>query len=212
MRFQLISTPWLLDGALLRRFSPLQERLRRSEKTNSGSSECFAKYSGVDHHKSYADWQSNNNATHYSPISPEYREALRPIDTDNIEHGVAVTSGGDQCREGRLDFANAEMPVRDRALCNFDYVTNYNPKRMPALLTEVKCTCEHTPRLMSGNRVFECEPLRYNVRVLLFDESCDRYRESIETISLACLPVVQAKARAEATFEHVQPLNAIVEQ
>lgn len=64
-------------------------------------------------------------------------------------------------------------------------------QRVPALLTEVKCTCDHTSRIVSGGRVFECEPLRYEVRVLLFDEDCQQYRESVETISLACLPVVQ---------------------
>jgi hypothetical protein len=41
---------------------------------------------------------------------------------------MAITTGGDLCREDRLDYTNAEMPIRDRALCNFDYVTNYNPK------------------------------------------------------------------------------------
>lgn len=38
---------------------------------------------------------------------------------------------------------------------------------------------------------FECEPLRYQVRVLLFDEQCSTYVEETETISLACIPVQQ---------------------
>jgi len=39
--------------------------------------------------------------------------------------------------------------------------------------------------------MFECEPLRYQVRVLLFDPQCLTYVEHIETIALACLPVIQ---------------------
>jgi hypothetical protein len=44
---------------------------------------------------------------------------------------------------------------------------------------------------MVGNRMFECEPLRYQVRVLLFDPQCSTYVEHNENIALACLPVIQ---------------------
>jgi hypothetical protein len=106
-RFQLTATPWLLEAALLKRLSPFQSSLRRLDKSGADA-ECFVQYTGVEHHKSYAGWQSNKNATHYSPISPEYREALWPI-AANVAHGMAITTGGDLCREDRLDYTNAEM-------------------------------------------------------------------------------------------------------
>jgi hypothetical protein len=66
-------------------------------------------------------------------------------------------------------------------------------QRFPAVLTEVKCLCD---RPVASNRVrtsqtIECEPLHYQLRVLLFDDDCGSFKEAIETIGLACLPVIQ---------------------
>ncbi|CAK5094727.1 unnamed protein product [Meloidogyne enterolobii] len=86
---------------------------------------------------------------------------------------------------------SATTPLRERALCQFEYILNYNPQRIPSTFTEVKCSCPKPSIRMVGNRMFECEPLRYQVRVLLFDPQCLTYVEHIETIALACLPVIQ---------------------
>lgn len=64
-------------------------------------------------------------------------------------------------------------------------------KRVPAALTEVRCMCAHPPSKLIGKRIFECQPLRYQIRVLQFDELCQTYSEQIETIALACIPVLQ---------------------
>jgi len=57
---------------------------------------------------------------------------------------------------------------------------------------------------MVGNRMFECEPLRYQVRVLLFDPQCLTYVEHIETIALACLPVIQVVCIFSKTYRKTQ--------
>lgn len=64
-------------------------------------------------------------------------------------------------------------------------------KRIPAALTEVRCMCAHPPTKLIGKRIFECQPLRYQIRVLQFDEFCETYSEETETIALACIPVLQ---------------------
>uniref|UniRef100_A0A915CPK9 Uncharacterized protein n=1 Tax=Ditylenchus dipsaci TaxID=166011 RepID=A0A915CPK9_9BILA len=81
----------------------------------------------------------------------------------------------------------------------------YSPSYQQALLklredtfhlTEVKCSCPRPSDRLVGKRMFECEPLRYQVRVLLFDEQCLTFAEHTETIALACIPVVQANVNA----------------
>lgn len=78
------------------------------------------------------------------------------------------------------------MPIIERALCQYEYRLNYrenvkikkqkinfqkmflNLQRIPATLAEVHCTCATKPMFVGGRQVV-CEPLRYHVRVLLFD-------------------------------------------
>ncbi|VDM93453.1 unnamed protein product, partial [Litomosoides sigmodontis] len=77
--------------------------------------------------------------------------------------------------------------------------------RVPAALTEVRCMCPHPPPKLIGKRIFECEPLRYQIRVLQFDELCQTYSEQIETIALACIPVLQASAKADGEMKFLAP-------
>lgn len=64
-------------------------------------------------------------------------------------------------------------------------------QRIPSTLTEVRCSCPRPAHQLVGKRMFECEPLRYQVRVLLFDSECLTYVEHTETLALACIPVLQ---------------------
>uniref|UniRef100_A0A183E8F7 RGS domain-containing protein n=2 Tax=Gongylonema pulchrum TaxID=637853 RepID=A0A183E8F7_9BILA len=115
---------------------------------SSQNTECFYKYSKRDHHQSFAEWLHKKNASHYTPIAPSYHQALLNL--------------------------QPETPLRERALCYFEYYLNYNPlvslfcvteicsdTRVPAALTEVRCMCAHPSPLITGKRIFECEPLRY---------------------------------------------------
>ncbi|KAK6053505.1 hypothetical protein COOONC_08990 [Cooperia oncophora] len=110
---------------------------------------------------------------------------------NGLRHGEQITTSSTSCNSKKLEVISAETPLRERALCKFEYILNYNPRRLPAALTEVKCSCHRSNSRLVGKRVFECEHLRYQVRVLLFDETCNTFREHTETIALACIPVIQ---------------------
>lgn len=58
-------------------------------------------------------------------------------------------------------------------------------------MTEVKCSCPRPSVKIVGRRIFECEPLLYQIRVLLFDEECQTFIPTTETIAMACIPVFQ---------------------
>ncbi|KAH7700083.1 Protein T22H6.1 [Aphelenchoides avenae] len=172
--------------------------------------ECFHRYTSQDHHQSFAEWMHRKNSSHYSPISPSYHQALIKLPMDDLRDGQQVTSGSSACNSRKIPVISSETPLRDRALCKFEYVLNYNPKRIPAALTEVKCSCPRPSTRLTGSRIFECEPLRYQVRVLMFDDECNSYAEHTETVSLACVPVIQATTNADGDADFIVPINAEV--
>lgn len=143
-----------------------------------------------------------------------------------MEHGLQVTSGVSSCNTRKMKVVNANTPLRERALCQYEYVLNYKPNVLSILLCcyichqnqpclensihfdgstmllsstftfghwkEIVWPLEFVPNL-NNLRIFrfECQPLRYQVRVLLFDEQCSTYVEETETISMACITVLQ---------------------
>uniref|UniRef100_A0A1I8A218 Interleukin-17C-like n=1 Tax=Steinernema glaseri TaxID=37863 RepID=A0A1I8A218_9BILA len=172
--------------------------------------ECFHRYNDLDHHKSFSEWLHRKNTSHYSPIIPSYHQALLKLQMESMKNGEQVTSGASSCNSRKMSVISSETPLRERALCKFEYVLNYNPKRIPAALTEVKCSCARPSTRLVGKRIFECEPLRYQVRVLLFDDQCQSFSEHVETIALACIPVVQANANADGDPDFMVPIAAAV--
>uniref|UniRef100_A0A7E4ZSD0 Interleukin-17F-like n=1 Tax=Panagrellus redivivus TaxID=6233 RepID=A0A7E4ZSD0_PANRE len=194
----------LLDG-----FGTVQCRHKRSE-TLELREECFHRYSSMDHHQSFSEWLHRKNTSHYSPIIPSYHQALLKIQETGFRNGEQVTSGASSCNTRKMSVISSETPLRERALCKFEYVLNYNPKRIPAALTEVKCSCPRPSTRLVGKRIFECEPLRYQVRVLLFDDQCNTYSEHVETIALACLPVVQANVNSDSDADVMVPISASI--
>lgn len=180
--------------------SSARSRGRHGESFNL-SKECYHRYSNKDHHQTFSDWLYHKNSSHYSPISPTYHQALIKIQAENLAHGLQVTSGVSSCNSRKMRVISASTPLRERALCQFEYVLNYKPNRIPSTLTEVRCSCQRPSHQLIGKRMFECEPLRYQVRVLLFDEQCSTYVEETETISLACIPVQQANTNANSQSE-----------
>ncbi|CAD5214227.1 unnamed protein product [Bursaphelenchus okinawaensis] len=163
--------------------------------------ECFHRYQNTDHHTSLAEWIHRKNQSHYSPIIPSYSQALIKIELENMKDGEQVTAGSSSCNSRRQTTVTAETPLRERALCKFEYILNYNPKRIPAALTEVKCSCPRPSTRLVGRRIFECEPLKYQVRVLMFDEECQSYVEQTEEVALGCIPVVQANVNNDGDTE-----------
>uniref|UniRef100_A0A0N4ZBD4 Si:ch73-335m24.2 n=1 Tax=Parastrongyloides trichosuri TaxID=131310 RepID=A0A0N4ZBD4_PARTI len=170
--------------------------------------ECYYRYSAQDHHQSFSNWLHRKNSTHYSPIVPSYSQALLKLEVENFRHGEQVTTGASSCNGKQNTFITPETPLRERALCKFEYVVNYNPKRLPSVLTEVTCSCPRPSAKLIGKRVFECEPLRYSIRVLLFDDDCQSFYEGYETLALACIPVMQATAVSSVNTDFMVPVKA----
>ncbi|CAG9540995.1 unnamed protein product [Cercopithifilaria johnstoni] len=167
--------------------------------------ECFYRYMKRDHHQSFAEWLHKKNASHYTPIAPIYQQSLLNLQLNALKDGEQVTHGVANCEIPKIPAITPDIPLRERALCYFEYFLNYNPLRVPAALTEVRCMCAHPPSKLIGKRIFECEPLRYQIRVLQFDELCQTYSEKIEIITLACIPVLQASARADGEMKFMAP-------
>ncbi|VDN02954.1 unnamed protein product [Thelazia callipaeda] len=167
--------------------------------------ECFYRYSKRDHHQSFAEWLHRKNTSHYTPIAPLHQQSLINLELDSLKDGEQVTHGILDCLAPKLFAITPDTPLKERALCYFEYFLNYNPQRIPAALTEVRCTCSHPSPHVIGRRIFECEPLQYQIRVLKFDELCQIYSEQIETIALACIPVLQASAKADGEMKYVAP-------
>uniref|UniRef100_A0A0N5BZF5 Interleukin 17-like protein n=1 Tax=Strongyloides papillosus TaxID=174720 RepID=A0A0N5BZF5_STREA len=172
------------------------------------SDECYYRYTAQDHHKSFSDWLHRKNSSHYSPLVPSYSQALLKLEMDKFKHGEQVTSGASACNGRQNSFITPETPLRERALCKFEYIVNYNPKRLPSTLTEARCSCSRPSAKVIGKKVFECEPLRYSMRVLLFDNDCQSFYEGYETIALACIPVMQASASSSVDTDFMVPVKA----
>uniref|UniRef100_A0A914GXX3 Uncharacterized protein n=1 Tax=Globodera rostochiensis TaxID=31243 RepID=A0A914GXX3_GLORO len=188
--------PSICSGVPQRRSSPSSHSVYNGELLTLRE-ECYHRYANTDHHSSLLHWLHWKNSSHYSPISPSYQQALLKLRAQELSHGLQVTSGASSCNSRKMKVISASTPLRERALCQFEYVLNYKPNRIPSTFTEVKCSCPRPSIRMVGNRMFECEPLRYQVRVLLFDPQCSTYAEHTETIALACVPVMQANTNAE---------------
>ncbi|KAI1725670.1 interleukin-17 domain-containing protein [Ditylenchus destructor] len=170
--------------------------------------ECYHRYEHSDHYQTLVDWLHRKNESHYSPISPSYNEALLKIRTSEMVDGLQITTGASTCNSRKMKAVVPTTPLRERALCQFEYILNYNPNRIPSTLTEVKCSCQHPSHRLVGKRPFECEPLHYNVRVLLFDTKCQTFIEDTETIAMACIPVSQASIKTDDDADLLIPASA----
>ncbi|KAL4001858.1 hypothetical protein ACH3XW_1075 [Acanthocheilonema viteae] len=196
---------WLLFFIGLQNFKSKGEYIDEISLESRRNSECFYRYIKRDHHQSFAEWLHKKNSSHYTPIAPTYQQSLLNLQLNALKDGEQVTHGIADCEIPELPKITPDIPLRERALCHFEYFLNYNPLRVPAALTEVRCMCAHPPSKMIGKRIFECEPLRYQIRVLKFDELCQTYSEQIEIITLACIPVLQATARADGEMKFMVP-------
>ncbi|CAD6193328.1 unnamed protein product [Caenorhabditis auriculariae] len=172
--------------------------------------ECFHKYSENNHFKIFSEFLNRKNSSHYSPIAPSFQQALHRLQMKGLRHGELITTSGSKCNSKKLDVISAETPLRERALCKFEYALNYNPRRLPAALTEVKCSCPRPNPKLVGKKIFECEHLKYSIRVLMWDDLCNTFREETETISLACIPVLQANTNADSDDDFMYTIKAEV--
>uniref|UniRef100_A0A914IEK2 Prothoracicotropic hormone n=1 Tax=Globodera rostochiensis TaxID=31243 RepID=A0A914IEK2_GLORO len=140
--------------------------------------ECYYRYVETDHHYAFLHCVAQNSARrHKGRTADNHRD----------------TPAGCDRRRRMKQPIHANMPIIDRALCPYEYTLNYKPNRIPATLSEVKCTCTR-PFITIGRAgaQLECEPLYYHVRVLLFESDCLSFVEHTEKIAFACVPVFKA--------------------
>lgn len=120
-----------------------------------------------------------------SHIHTAFRPAGMPVRTrlDDVSEGDDVpVAGGDLC-ETSEDFG-----LSGYAVCPFHWRLNFDPRRIPAELPEVRCNCllPLTGGLPTGLR---CQELYYKVKVLRLGSDCSAETEAEETIAFACVPI-----------------------
>ncbi|KAI1692136.1 interleukin-17 domain-containing protein [Ditylenchus destructor] len=100
-----------------------------------------------------------------------------------------------------------DMPIEMRALCGFRDEDNVNEKRLPKRIRESKCLCNTRNSKLIRDHFpdFRCEPLYYDVPVLLLDETCTNYTPSIEKISIACIPVFTSESSTSSLRMALNP-------
>ena len=91
-------------------------------------------------------------------------------------------------RECPTKLASDDAPVQERAHCPWFNVINNDRKRYPNELTEARCKCD---RCLGVDGLSQCEPVYYNVHVLLRTEQCDgegyyKWQSGWQKISVGC--------------------------
>ncbi|KAH7702067.1 Protein C44B12.6 [Aphelenchoides avenae] len=110
-----------------------------------------------------------------------------------MPHSVARTSFGktkdDRCVDNEDPTAvYPDSPLRERALCQYAQVENTSPKRIPERVSEVECLCSQ-PKLKRRLPGVRCMSMHYNITVLLFDDNCETFTTTTQSVPMACLPV-----------------------
>ncbi|KAH7696109.1 Protein C44B12.6 [Aphelenchoides avenae] len=106
-----------------------------------------------------------------------------------------------------------DMPLKDRALCSYVHVDNHDTRRLPQTIPEVECRCTQPKSKLMMSRLPEvrCEPMYYDVPVLLFDETCSEYKKATQRIALACVPVISGHAESSLEVSLGRPQAAVVD-
>ncbi|PIC37069.1 hypothetical protein B9Z55_015836 [Caenorhabditis nigoni] len=106
------------------------------------------------------------------------------------KHRHALTQKTRDCSAPPVDKSSEilpDQPLSERTICPYHHVLNYDEKRIPAAISEVECSCKEVKTPGGGS--IHCEPMIYNMRVMVFDESCEKYVERVEKVALACVSV-----------------------
>ncbi|CAB3406233.1 unnamed protein product [Caenorhabditis bovis] len=112
----------------------------------------------------------------FSYVQPEanFRLDFKPI------HNHKMSPANRDCH---VPNDATDGPILERSVCPYHYRLNYNEK-------------------INGRKVF-CEPMYYNMRIMEFDESCDKFVEKIERIALACV----TNSISDASVTHQTPVK-----
>lgn len=72
-----------LKDILLQRSS--RDVSKRNDNAFDIPQECYQRYTNSDHYHSLVQWLNHKNASHYSPISPSYHQALLKLQVNNFK-------------------------------------------------------------------------------------------------------------------------------
>lgn len=129
---------------------------------------------------------SSSNRTHPSIV--------KPLDVDMILPRMSKT-GANRHECTFSNYVPNDATLNEQALCPWKWHINFNKLRIPQSLVEATCKCDKIRETIIGVsntplvRYLECEPVYYSIRVFLFDETCNEYRETVEELPLACIPI-----------------------
>ncbi|KAI6176312.1 hypothetical protein M3Y97_00784500 [Aphelenchoides bicaudatus] len=105
--------------------------------------------------------------------------------------------------ENEQEEISPDMTIKERALCSFVYVENYNKTRLPQTIPEVQCSCTKPSNKMILSRFpnIRCEAIYYDVPVLKFVDGCTNYIRTTERLTLACIPVLGTQSTSKVLIE-----------
>uniref|UniRef100_A0A0N5A7L5 Protein trunk n=1 Tax=Syphacia muris TaxID=451379 RepID=A0A0N5A7L5_9BILA len=169
----------------------------RNRRSFESTEECLyrRKNEDIGHHKTFTEWFHFKNSSHYLPFLPVYPTTLRSFNNGEFVNDEPLTEpSGNECRYNPKDVVAETSPTHDRALCQYRYYLDYDPKRIPSTLPSVKCNCDRF--YLDAKISFQCEEEHYDVRVLVFDESCKRAKIKWHRIAVGCAPVYTPGGRS----------------
>ena len=109
-----------------------------------------------------------------------------------IHHLRSNTGAGDSLLFGDhgcpTKLASDDAPLQQRSICPWYNALSEDQRRYPKVLTEARCKCD---RCLGVDGLSQCEPVYYNVHVLLRTEQCDRegyykWQSGWQKISVGC--------------------------
>ncbi|KAK7487816.1 hypothetical protein BaRGS_00020957 [Batillaria attramentaria] len=130
-------------------------------------------------------------------------EDIEECDPGYMDQGIQRTPLGTESRE--CPYTNNKHSIHDYlhslsgdvSLCPSHSIINFDNRRMPPILQEVKCSCstcaidvEKTSSGHSANTTLQCIPVKYYTRVLRRTNECVngtyKYQTVWEPLTLAC--------------------------
>ena len=79
----------------------------------------------------------------------------------------AYLSGNKTCPNSQKSIeVDIDTPLSSRSICPYFYVTTYDPRRYPATITEVECSCKNCVDYNGLSQRNVCEPVYRNVLVI----------------------------------------------
>ncbi|CAD6191899.1 unnamed protein product [Caenorhabditis auriculariae] len=176
---------------------------RSHSKRSAHSREC-ANDADAEMHAIFSRMVNRRDEQMFSYFQPENQVLLefQPTDRKLLTPRTQVCDALERSAE-----VLPGQPLLERSVCPYHHVLNYNPQRVPATITEVECSCQSVQ--FAGGSI-HCEPMYYNLRVLLFSDGCGKFVETVQRVALACVPVFSNQLSAGGTIAMIRPTSPAV--